>query len=146
MIYTTCWKTSGPNVIKQQQCWRMTGTPVFYLLNYRYPLLLLIHNFHFYFPNSFTTHFIYLIPLLPFFISYYLGCLVHCLLSLLLYQLIQFNRSQVTGPLDLTKCHTCPRSQRPLTKPPSETQKKTQKYIYFAKKFRQIFDTSSKKF
>ena len=42
----------------------------------------------------------------------------------LLYKLNQFNRSQVTCPLDLSKCHMCPWSQVPLTKSPGETQKK----------------------
>ena len=34
----------------------------------------------------------------------------------ILYHLIQFDRSQVTGPPNLMKCHTCPRSQVLLTK------------------------------
>ena len=33
------------------------------------------------------------------------------------YHLIQFDMSQVTDPLDLSNCHTCPRSQVLLTKP-----------------------------
>jgi hypothetical protein len=35
----------------------------------------------------------------------------------ILYHFVQFDRSQVTGPPVLTKCHTCPGSQVPLTKP-----------------------------
>ena len=35
---------------------------------------------------------------------------------LMYYHLIQFDMSQVKGPLDLSKCHTCPRSQVLLTK------------------------------
>ena len=42
---------------------------------------------------------------------------------LILYHLNQFDRSQVTGPLDLSKCHMCPGSQVPLTKSPGETPK-----------------------
>jgi hypothetical protein len=52
----------------------------------------------------------------------------------LLYHLIQFDRSRVTGPPDLSKCHTCHRSQSPLTKPPGETQKKSKKNLGFLAK------------
>ena len=35
----------------------------------------------------------------------------------LLYHLIQFYMSHVTGPLDLSKCHTCPKSHDLLMEP-----------------------------
>ena len=49
----------------------------------------------------------------------------------ILYHLIQFDRSQVTGPPGLLKCYTCPRSQVPLMKPSNEMKKKSQKICSF---------------
>ena len=56
--------------------------------------------------------------------------LCHSFLGLL-YHLIQFDRSQVTGPPSLSKCHTCPRSQVPLMKPSNEMKKISQKICSF---------------
>ena len=59
----------------------------------------------------------------------------------ILYHLIQFDRSQVTGPPGVSKCHTCPRSQVPLTKPSNEMKKKkkSQKICSFEINFCQNF-------
>ena len=48
-----------------------------------------------------------------------------------LYHSIQFDRSRVTGLPVLSKCHTCPGSQVPLTKSSGETKKKNQKTALF---------------
>ena len=59
---------------------------------------------------------------------------------ILLYHLNQFDKSQVTGLLDLSKYRMCPGSQVPLTKSPGETQKKTQKNRFFGKIINKIFE------